>query len=144
MKPPTGTRRSPARHRAQVERGNVFTRILAVVRRVPRGRVVTYGQVARLAGLPRHARHVGYALHGLPHGSPVPWHRVINARGAISRRGIDTGAAETQRLRLENEGVRFDFRGRVALERYGWKPARDALTPSQASARGSVPRARAR
>src|SRR5438132_13236024 len=59
----------------------VFSRILRVVARIPRGRVATYGQVARLAGLPNHARHVGWALHGLPAGTPVPWHRVINARG---------------------------------------------------------------
>ena len=103
--------------------GEVFSRILAVVRRIPRGRVATYGQVARLAGLPRHARHVGYALHGLPAASAVPWHRVINASGGISLRGMDTGAADTQRLRLANEGVEFDARGRVVLARHGWKPA---------------------
>src|SRR5438270_12805573 len=103
--------------------GEVFARLLAVVRRIPRGRVATYGQVARVAGLPRHARHVGWALHALPMGSPLPWHRVLNARGAISLRGMD-GAADTQRLRLAKEGVRFDAAGRVALERYGWRPAR--------------------
>jgi methylated-DNA-protein-cysteine methyltransferase-like protein len=116
----------PKNHETAVQSGeNVFARILAVVRRIPRGRVASYGQVARLAGLPRHARHVGYALHGLPAGSAVPWHRVINARGAISLRGMDLGAADTQRLRLENEGVCFDFRGRVSFERHGWKPARE-------------------
>jgi len=98
----------------------VFTRILDVVRRVPRGRVATYGQIARLAGLPRHARHVGYALHGLPFGTPLPWHRVLNASGGISQRGWD--AMATQRLRLESEGVAFGPRGRVALDRYGWRP----------------------
>jgi methylated-DNA-protein-cysteine methyltransferase-like protein len=100
----------------------VFSRILAVVRRIPHGRVATYGQVAALAGLPRHARHVGYALHGLPAGTPLPWHRVLNARGGISLRPWD-GGADTQRLRLAAEGVRFDARGRVPLDRYGWRPA---------------------
>jgi len=102
-------------------RGAVFARILAVVRRIPRGRVATYGQVARLAGLPRYARQVGYALHGQPPGTPLPWHRVINARGAISLRAID-GADETQRLRLEAEGVAFGAGGRVPLERFQWRP----------------------
>jgi|SRR5439155_2444110 len=114
-------------------RARVFSRILRAVVRIPRGRVATYGQVARLAGLPNHARHVGWALHGLPSGTPVPWHRVINARGAISLRGLD-GAAVTQRLRLEKEGVRFDARDRVSPDRYGWKPA------TRASCRSGTPR----
>jgi methylated-DNA-protein-cysteine methyltransferase related protein len=101
----------------------VFARILATVRRVPRGRVATYGQIARVAGLPRHARHVGWALHALPAHSSVPWHRVLNARGAISLRGAD-GAADTQRLRLEREGVRFGASGRVSLKQFGWVPGR--------------------
>ena len=99
----------------------VFSRLLAVVRRIPRGRVASYGQVATLAGLPRYARHVGYALHALPEGTPLPWHRVVNACGAISLRGSG-GAAETQAIRLAAEGVEFDARGRVKLERFGWRP----------------------
>ncbi len=109
-------------------RGDTFARILAVVRRVPRGRVATYGQIARLAGLPRHARHVGYALHGLPAGSPLPWHRILNATGAISVRSWD--AMATQRLRLENEGVTFGARGRVSLREFGWQPGARRATPS--------------
>jgi methylated-DNA-protein-cysteine methyltransferase-like protein len=94
------------------------------VRRIPRGRVATYGQIAQLAGLGRQARLVGYAMSALPRGTRVPWHRVINAQGAISaRRGDPTGALD-QRLLLEAEGVRFDPRGRVSLERYGWSPRR--------------------
>lgn len=97
-------------------------RIHAVVRRIPRGRVATYGQVALLAGLGRQARLVGYALSALPSGTRIPWHRVINAQGAISaRRGDPTGAIG-QRLLLEAEGVRFGPRGRVSLERFGWSP----------------------
>jgi O-6-methylguanine DNA methyltransferase len=61
-----------------------WERIYDVVRRIPKGRVATYGQVAALAGLPRHARQVGYALHVLPESSKVPWHRVINAKGEVS------------------------------------------------------------
>jgi methylated-DNA-protein-cysteine methyltransferase-like protein len=89
-----------------------YSRIYAVVRRVPRGRVATYGQIARLAGLPGRARQVGYALHALPGGTTVPWHRVVNARGTISRRSVP-GPELEQQLRLEAEGVRFDGRGRI-------------------------------
>ena len=97
-----------------------YQRIYATVRRIPRGRVATYGQVAELAGLEGRARQVGYALHALPSGSGVPWHRVINARGEISARsGSDWG--ELQRLLLEAEGVAFDSDGRVSLERYRWR-----------------------
>jgi methylated-DNA-protein-cysteine methyltransferase-like protein len=98
-----------------------YRRIWAVVRRIPRGRVATYGQVATLAGIPRHARMVGYALHALPEGSTVPWHRVINAAGAVSLRG-EPGYDRLQRALLEGEGIRFDVEGRVALARYRWRP----------------------
>ena len=101
-------------------RSTVFARIRRVVGLIPRGRVATYGQVAILAGLPRHARHVGYALHALPEATPLPWHRVLGAGGALRLRAW--GAADTQRLRLEREGVRFGPRGRVPLERFGWRP----------------------
>jgi methylated-DNA-protein-cysteine methyltransferase-like protein len=94
-----------------------------VVRRIPRGKVATYGQVARLAGLGGDARQVGYALHALPARSRIPWHRVINSRGGISLRPIG-GVDVTQRLMLEKEGVRFNAAGRTSLERFGWKPLR--------------------
>src|SRR5579871_3767860 len=100
-----------------------YQRIWAVVRRVPRGRVGTYGQIARLAGLGRAARQVGYALHSLPAGTTVPWHRIINAGGKVSRRSIP-GAEITQRILLEREGIKFDPRGRVSLDRFGWKGPR--------------------
>ena len=90
-----------------------YARIYQVVRRIPRGRVATYGQIAELAGIPGHARQVGYAL---------PWHRVLNARGALSLRR-DSGAEISQRQRLEREGIRFDAAGRIALERLRWRPS---------------------
>ena len=99
-----------------------YQRIYAVVRRIPHGRVATYGQVAALAGLPGHARQVGYALHALPQGTALPWHRVINAKGEVSRRRRP-GDELSQRMRLEQEGVGFDLRGRVALARVRWRPA---------------------
>jgi methylated-DNA-protein-cysteine methyltransferase related protein len=100
-----------------------YQRIYAVVRRIPPGRVATYGQVAALAGLPGHARQVGYALHTLSNDTLVPWHRVINARGEISQRSEPGPAREGyQRFLLEEEDVVFDLAGRVDLERFGWQP----------------------
>jgi methylated-DNA-protein-cysteine methyltransferase-like protein len=97
-----------------------YGRIYAAVCRIPRGKVATYGQIAQLAGLPGHARQVGYALSALDDPS-VPWHRVINAKGEISPRS-GGGGDELQQLRLEDEGVVFDRNGRVRLERYRWQP----------------------
>ncbi len=95
--------------------------IYSVVRRIPRGRVATYGQVASLAGLAGHARQVGYALNALPDGTAVPWHRVVNAAGRISARATPGGEL-VQQLLLEKEGVRLDARGRIPLERVRWQP----------------------
>ncbi|HEY6098015.1 MAG TPA: MGMT family protein, partial [Anaeromyxobacter sp.] len=91
------------------------------VARIPRGRVATYGQVARLAGAPGQARLVGYALAALPDGSSLPWHRVVNARGEISPRR-DGGPSRLQRVRLERERVRFDERGAIPLAELRWRP----------------------
>jgi methylated-DNA-protein-cysteine methyltransferase-like protein len=98
-----------------------WERIYAVIRRIPRGRVATYGQVAALANLPGHARQVGYALHALPQDSNVPWHRVINALGRVSARG-EPGWDRFQRELLGGEGVTFDAGGRTELRRYQWRP----------------------
>jgi methylated-DNA-protein-cysteine methyltransferase-like protein len=109
---------SPA-NRTDAQPLGSYARIYAIVRRIPRGRVASYGQVARMAGLPGRARQVGYAMYALPNGSKVPWHRVINARGTVSRRRVP-GAELTQRMLLEKEGVRFGAGGRIPLERFGW------------------------
>jgi methylated-DNA-protein-cysteine methyltransferase-like protein len=100
---------------------NSYPRIYAVVRRIPEGRVATYGQVASLAGLAGHARQVGYALHALPKGTAIPWHRVVNADGEISLRSMPGGEL-VQRGLLEREGIRLDPRGRVPLARVRWRP----------------------
>ena len=97
-------------------------RIYAVVARVPRGRVATYGQIARLAGIPGHARLVGYALAALDPKSRVPWHRVVNALGRVSARRDGGPESLVQRLRLEREGIRFDARGAIALRAFRWRP----------------------
>lgn len=105
---------------------SAYEAIYRVVRAVPAGRVATYGQIAALAGIPGHARQVGYALHALPDGSKVPWQRVINARGEVSPRSGPGWEEGFQRHLLEEEGVRFDRRGRVDLATYQWDPDVDA------------------
>ena len=95
------------------------------VRKIPRGKVATYGQIAELCGLPRQARLVGYALHNLPRGSDVPWHRVINVKGGISVSDLD-GMYEEQIRLLKKEGIKF-IRDRVDLHRYGWLKKSSAM-----------------
>jgi len=97
-----------------------YRKVHNAVRRIPPGRVATYGGIARVVGFPGRARQVGYALAALRDGSDVPWHRVINARGEVSARAGGSGFERLQRVLLEAEGIRFDDRGRVDLERFGW------------------------
>lgn len=94
--------------------------------------MATYGQVAALAGLAGHARQVGYALHALSAGTDVPWHRVINAKGGVSLRS-EEGWEGFQRQLLEEEGVVFDERGRVDLERQRWEPESSPVSRSARS-----------
>ena len=98
-----------------------YPKIYAAVSRIPKGRVATYGQIAALAGLPRQARLVGYAMHALPAESDVPWHRVVNAAGKISIRGNGLGHDELQEQLLRREGVRF-VDGAIPLATFRWKP----------------------
>jgi methylated-DNA-protein-cysteine methyltransferase-like protein len=93
--------------------------IWRTVRKIPRGRVATYGQIAELAGLEGHARQVGYALHNLPERNNVPWHRVVNAKGEISPRSAGD-SHELQRMLLIGEGVAIDSRGRIDLKKFRW------------------------
>jgi methylated-DNA-protein-cysteine methyltransferase-like protein len=93
--------------------------ILRIVRRIPRGRVATYGQVAKLAGFARQPRLAGYALRHAD--DSVPWQRVVNAAGRISPRA-DPDSIPRQRLMLEAEGVRFNGSGVIDLKRYQWRP----------------------
>jgi methylated-DNA-protein-cysteine methyltransferase-like protein len=102
---------------------DAYRRIYAVVSRIPRGRVATYGQVATVAGLPNRARQVGYALHALPADSGVPWHRVVNAAGRISLRSGGLGHDELQAQLLAREGVKFT-NGVISLARHQWRPRR--------------------
>jgi methylated-DNA-protein-cysteine methyltransferase-like protein len=99
---------------------DAYPRIYAVVRRIPRGKVATYSQVARLADLVNGARQVGYALHALGGASTLPWHRVINSAGRISL-PPEAGGVE-QRFRLLEEGIMVDVGGRIPLKRHQWRP----------------------
>ncbi|TMI76627.1 MAG: MGMT family protein [Bacillati bacterium ANGP1] len=90
-----------------------FSRVYALVRRIPRGRLASYGAIARALGDPRAARTVGWALRACP--DDVPWHRVVNAQGKISWR--PTGGYQLQRA----QGVRFTRGGRIDLEQFGWR-----------------------
>ena len=96
--------------------------VYGIVRRVPRGRVITYGAIASVLGDPRKARQVGWAMAATPVDKPkIPAHRVINARGELSG-GPAFGGYAVQRGLLEAEGVVFERDGRVDLERYLWLP----------------------
>ena len=95
----------------------IFSRVYEVLARVPTGKVVTYGQIAKHLGLVNGARVVGWALRQCPEG--LPWHRVLNAKGEVSRRGGTLGEPIQQSL-LGEEGVEFGLDGRVDLKRYGW------------------------
>ncbi len=93
----------------------------AIIRAIPQGQVMTYGDVAAYAGRPRQARRVGYALAAC-NGRDVPWWRVINAQGAISSRTPDGGSESMQRDLLESEGVEFTLERRVELDRFRHRP----------------------
>ena len=112
---------------------DAVAKIYAVIRRIPAGKVATYGQIAALAGLPRRARMVGAALRNTPEGRSLPWQRVINAGGTISSRGGLGMEEGFQRHLLEEEGIRFDKHGRIDLERYRWDP--DGATPRRDGSR---------
>ena len=116
----TENRRSPDRTRG--DRSENYLRIYEVIRRVPEGRVATYGQVAVLAGLPGHARQVGYALHASRPEDELPWQRIVNAKGEVSPRS-EPGYEGLQRVLLEAEGVVFNDAGRIDLSRYRWDDA---------------------
>ena len=107
--------------------------VYRLVRRIPRGRVATYGQVAALLGRPRGGRAVGTALGALPGAlrDLVPWQRVISAAGRCSHR--DGFWADIQRELLESEGVRFDRHGRVDLKRTRWRGPRSGPAPRSRS-----------
>ncbi len=96
----------------------LYEKIYSTIRKIPRGKVATYGQIAKLAGLGPNARLVGYALHALTPEKRVPWHRVVGAGGKISLGGE---GYTIQRKLLESEGVEFTNAGSIPLSKYGWR-----------------------
>lgn len=120
----------PPAKRSAPRQPRFFTYVYRLVAQIPKGKVVTYGQVAALLGAPRAARAVGTALRYLPRPMTrtVPWQRVINASGGVSFRG-DVLRVEEQRFLLENEGVEFSRRGKIDLKRYRWVGPKKWKTP---------------
>lgn len=105
--------------------GNWHKNVWKVVSEIPSGHVLTYGEVARLAGMPRMARRVSQALRRAPRGVRLPWHRVINAQGKISF-PKDSNGWQKQKNLLEEEGVVF-VNGRIDLDHFGYRGAVDRL-----------------
>ncbi|WP_250658739.1 MGMT family protein [Alkalimarinus coralli] len=93
--------------------------ILTVISQIPYGSVTSYGDVAKRAGLPGYARHVGYVLRNLSENTTIPWHRVLNAKGLISF-PANSDKYNEQRSRLESEGVSFSATGKVSLSAHPW------------------------
>ncbi len=98
-----------------------YPKIYRVVKQIPYAQVATYGQVADLAGLIGKPRVVGYALFRVRASSDIPWHRVINAKGEISRSSLRDGNDDLQQLLLKEEGIVF-IKGKVDLQKYRWRP----------------------
>lgn len=116
---------SPPRPAASFDK--VFEKIYRLVLRIPRGRVMTYGQIARLLEERYSPRLVGWAMHATPRDERnIPWHRVINSRGGISTGRVILAEPERQRLMLEAENVVFNARGHCDLSVYQWSPRRRA------------------
>ena len=97
---------------------NTFERVWTLVRRIPRGKVATYGQLSRMIGGRLSPVGIGWAVAAAAEGA-IPWHRVVNARGGIS---TDKRAPGFQRAKLKAEGVRFRHDGSIDLDRFGWQP----------------------
>lgn len=100
--------------------GEFYSMVYRIVAMIPPGSVMTYGQIAVMAGNPRASRAVGYALCSVPAGINVPWHRVVNAKGELSLRRTLQGDDNRcmQRILLESEGVKFNEADRINLKQY--------------------------
>ncbi|PCJ24473.1 MAG: cysteine methyltransferase [SAR86 cluster bacterium] len=93
-------------------------KIWQTVHQIPRGKVASYGQIAKLADLPGYARYVGYVMKNLPKGTKLPWYRVVNSQGKLSF-PRDSRQYQTQKSKLEAEGVIF-VNGRFSMKKFGW------------------------
>ena len=134
---------SPPRPVTRYDR--VFEKIYRLVLRIPRGRVMTYGQIARLLEERYSPRLVGWAMHATPRDERnIPWHRVINSRGGVSTGRVILAEPERQRLMLEAEGIVFDARGHCDLSVYQWSPRQRAARAKLKALRGTKIGARSR
>jgi methylated-DNA-protein-cysteine methyltransferase related protein len=102
---------------------SLYDAIYGLVKQIPVGQVATYGQIAEMLGLYGRARQIGYALFQVAPGSDIPWHRVVNAQGKISRSPMRQGNDDLQRILLEREGIAFDTQEKLNLSRYRWNPS---------------------
>ncbi len=131
----------PGSRRAHRTRVGLFDLVYRLVAKIPRGKVATYGQIARLLGAPRSARIVGWAMHGNPHGSKVPCQRVVQQGGSLSP-NYCIGDPGRQRRLLEREGVQFTLDGRVDMAAHQWHPGQGRTDAGRAGsavlARGDV------
>jgi methylated-DNA-protein-cysteine methyltransferase-like protein len=119
-----------------MEPGGFFERVWSIAGQIPRGKVTTYGAIARVLGSPEAARTVGWAMRAAPAGSGLPCHRVVNMSGALSPEDA-FGGPGVQRSLLESEGVTFDARGCVDMRRHLWIPGQQ---PDHAPSRRLVRR----
>jgi methylated-DNA-protein-cysteine methyltransferase-like protein len=124
-------RREAGRAAKGRRRDGFFARVYALVARIPRGKVATYGQIARMLGAPRAARTVGWAMHDNPHGSRVPCQRVVQQGGSCSP-NFRIGDPGAQRRLLEREGVWFLLDGRIDMQAHQWRPELDRGRPGGA------------
>lgn len=127
---PMASRRRGARVHGDVEghRPSVRDEVLAIVRAIPEGRVMTYGQIAGCLGNRISPRAVGWVLHRCPDG--VPWQRVVNASGGCSTDRLPDIPVGLQRAMLESEGIEFSAAGRLDLERYRWEDPPSSIPAS--------------
>lgn len=103
----------------QIMSTELYSQILEVIALVPFGKVATYGQIARLAGLPKHARLVGYTLKNIDQTSDIPWHRIINAQGKVSTYHLNQIGENIQLNKLRDEGI-VVLNGKINLKKYQW------------------------
>lgn len=106
-------------------RPTIWDAVYAIVRRVPRGHVVTYGQIAKLLENRISPRYVGFAMHVCP--KDVPWHRVVNAAGGCSTDRLPGDQPCRQRILLEREGVRFRVNGTLSIADHQWSPRKRGM-----------------
>lgn len=123
-----------ARKRAAPDR-QYRERVYRIVRRIPMGRVMTYGQIAYMLGEGYTPRTVGFVMHGSD--DQTPWHRVINSQGRCSTGGIVLPSDKQQRM-LEREGVKFDDSGRCDLEKFLWRPRRQPAKKDATKVRAAL------